>query len=105
MPTQKTPPKGLPTTYCVYGDCPLCGRNEGIINRGRMHYMVCHKHQVRWNIGDNLWDENDWPDCDDVLWMYRDVRPWLRYFAAPRPIFPFGRAIAESASSRRTYRR
>ena len=37
-----------------FGGCPGCTLNNGHLNVGRTHWIVCHKHRVRWCVGSNL---------------------------------------------------
>lgn len=37
-----------------FGGCPVCGCAGMVVSAGRPHWGVCHDHQVRWYIGDNL---------------------------------------------------
>lgn len=39
-----------------FGVCPRCGQQDGYLNHGQHHWMVCHRCRVRWYIGSNLFD-------------------------------------------------
>jgi hypothetical protein len=38
-----------------FGACPHCLRNDGFLNIGREHWCVCHRHKMKWRVGENLW--------------------------------------------------
>ena len=44
----------LTTSPNYLGGCPECGGNDGYLNVGRGHVMVCATHRVRWSGGYNL---------------------------------------------------
>lgn len=68
-----------PSDY--FGVCPICGTNEGYLNVHRSNWFVCHKHRVRWCVGDlfstwkdesaDTWQRNWKQICD-----YREVEPF-----------------------------
>jgi hypothetical protein len=39
-----------------FGGCPQCGDNDGFINVGSSHWMLCKAHKVKWFVGANLFD-------------------------------------------------
>lgn len=72
----------LPDVY-YFGGCPECTLNNGHLNVGRTHWMVCHKHRVRWCIGSNLFSvwryesEEDWERNARLLDRYKEVEPLM----------------------------
>ncbi|MGO6706004.1 hypothetical protein [Rhizobium leguminosarum] len=65
------------------GLCPICHRNDGMLNVGKTHWTVCHTHKVRWSIGTNLFSgwryetEEDWERNSKLLSAYEDVAPFF----------------------------
>jgi hypothetical protein len=67
-----------------WGGCPECRRNDGYRNLGREHWFSCHRHQVRWCAGENLFSswrhesEEDWARNRARIGPYRVVEcyPW-----------------------------
>lgn len=38
-----------------WGVCPECGRHDGLVNVGSgENWFVCHRHRVKWCVGENL---------------------------------------------------
>lgn len=37
-----------------WGGCPQCGKNDGCLSVGAVHWYVCHKHRTKWCVGENL---------------------------------------------------
>jgi hypothetical protein len=37
-----------------WGYCPECHRNDGFLNYGSTHYMICRTHRLAWCVGSNL---------------------------------------------------
>ena len=68
-----------PSDY--FGVCPICGTNDGYLNVRRSNWFICHKHRVRWCVGDlfsigkdetaDTWQRN-WEQIGD----YREVEPF-----------------------------
>ena len=62
-----------------FGVCPECGRNNGFLNVGRGHWMVCHAHRVRWCLGSNWFScwredtEEEWKENWRRIGDYREV--------------------------------
>jgi len=54
------------------GDCPECFKenakyhNDGYLNIGRVHFIVCHRHKVYWAIGANLFSA--WRNETEDIW-------------------------------------
>lgn len=46
--------------HTYFGGCPVCGDNDGYVNIGRGHWLVCKEHRTRWFIGSNLF--SSWRD-------------------------------------------
>ena len=69
------------TTTEYFGGCPHCGKNDGYINFGRNHWMVCDKHETRWCVGSNLFSswrdetEEDWEKNAQRMDGYTEVAP------------------------------
>ena len=38
----------------LFGLCPHCHKNNGYINVGRSHWLLCDEHKVKWLAGANL---------------------------------------------------
>lgn len=38
--------------------CPLCDKNDGYLNAGPQHWVICKEHKIRWLHGENLFP--DW---------------------------------------------
>jgi|GEM_PF-1287195 len=62
-----------------FGGCPECGCDDGFLNLGREHWFVCHRHQVTWCVGSNLFGcwrqetEQDWKANLDRIGHYKVV--------------------------------
>jgi hypothetical protein len=50
-----------------FGWCPECGRSDGYLNIGRVHWYYCDAHRVKWCIGSNLF--SSWRDEDEPTWQ------------------------------------
>ncbi|HUI21321.1 MAG TPA: hypothetical protein VLZ74_09790 [Methylocella sp.] len=42
------------STDNYFGVCPVCGKTDGYINTGRVHWFFCKEHKLRWWAGINL---------------------------------------------------
>ena len=49
-----------------FGVCPACGRTDGCLNIGRVHWFVCHQHKKKWSVGSNLF--SSWRDQTEADW-------------------------------------
>jgi hypothetical protein len=49
-----------------FGNCSVCGENDGNLNIAADHYFVCHKHKKKWYVGSNLF--SGWRDETEKLW-------------------------------------
>jgi hypothetical protein len=64
-----------------FGRCPSCHGNNGFINVGRSHFVVCHEHRCFWPIGSSLFhgwmleDEEAWERNAALLSRYSEVEP------------------------------
>lgn len=67
-----------------FGGCPHCGSSDGFLNFGRDHWGICHKHQVKWYIGSNLF--SGWRDEAEEQWLRNTYR--LSPYHQVEPIFP-----------------
>ena len=74
------------TTDEYEGGCPHCGGADEMLNVGRDHWIICHRHKTRWSPGSNLYSgwrhetEDDWVHNRAVLAGYTAVEP-----VYPRP--------------------
>ena len=70
----------------LWGGCPHCHRNDGMINVGKSQWVVCKAHKVMWRIGTNLF--SGWRDqtYEEQLRIYDELgcedfeeitRPWF----------------------------
>src|SRR4051794_13951579 len=74
----RTNPSGEPD---YFGDCPKCknGGNDGYLNIGRDHWMVCHLHWLKWCVGANLFgswrheSEKDWEANHKRIACYKQI--------------------------------
>jgi hypothetical protein len=64
------------------GVCPICRRQNGCLNEGRINWIVCHAHRVKWTIGSNVlsgWKhltaEQRFAEADKLT-GYREVEPF-----------------------------
>ena len=72
---------GRVTTTHRFGGCPECGDQDGYVNVGRSHWIVCDPHRTKWWVGENLF--SSWRDEDEETWRknkvmlagYREVEP------------------------------
>jgi hypothetical protein len=99
------PPK--PHVEDYWGGCPVCGRNDGFMtvswpsDEGRHceHWIVCHRHRVRWSIGGPLFSTSKTLSLERQqanyrrLVSYRQVEPlphadWQPLFDASREVAP-----------------
>jgi hypothetical protein len=63
--------------------CPICGGYGGYIYIGRNEWRVCHKHKVKWSIGENAFGfckdkheiEEDRVRNRKLFFRYKEVRP------------------------------
>jgi hypothetical protein len=37
-----------------FGVCPICQRQNGMLNDGREHWFICDTHMTKWHVGSNL---------------------------------------------------
>jgi hypothetical protein len=49
-----------------WGVFPICGKNDGTVNVGPNHYVVCHEHRQFWIIGGNLF--SSWKFANEEIW-------------------------------------
>jgi hypothetical protein len=62
-----------------FGGCPECGRQDGYLNVGRSHFIICDEHKVGQCIGENLFSswkdetEGDWDRNRKLLEGYTPV--------------------------------
>ena len=50
-----------------FGGCPYCGGYDRILNIERDHWGMCRTHQVKWDIGSNLF--SNWRDETEERWL------------------------------------
>ena len=56
----ESPSEPVVTTEYYFGGCPHCGNQDGFLNDGPDHWIVCDRHKVKWYVGSNLfsgWQE------------------------------------------------
>ena len=76
-----------------FGDCPVCGQNDGHLNIGRTQVMLCATHRVKWTIGVDVFSswqdetEADWQRNAETLREFREVEP-LRATIAHETLAP-----------------
>ena len=74
-----------------FGGCPVCKKNDGILNIGRDHWCFCDAHKTRWLIGGNLFSgwrsetEEEWRKNQEKLACYREVEPVFGAVYKSRP--------------------
>jgi hypothetical protein len=56
-----------------FGGCPECGDNDGFINVGRSHWMICKAHKVKWCVGSNLFSSWRGQTEDEQRKVYDDL--------------------------------
>lgn len=67
-----------------FGTCPICGGCDHFVNIGRTHWMVCERHKLKWNIGENLFrcwrfeTEEDWRRNAETLSGVAEVQAAYR---------------------------
>lgn len=67
-----------------FGDCPVCGGNDGYMNLGADHWFFCARHRTKWLVGANLFSshmdesEADWHRNHEELQQFTEVEPWSR---------------------------
>ena len=66
----------------LFGVCPICRKQNGSMFAGRVNWIVCHAHRVKWTIGSNVL--SGWRDLTEEemlaavakLATYREVEPF-----------------------------
>ncbi len=54
-----------------FGVCPICQRQNGMLNDGPDHWFVCNTHMTKWCVGSNLF--SGWQHLtDEQLFAQRD---------------------------------
>ena len=76
--------KPKPKADSYFGVCPHCHSNDGFLNIERDEWMICHRHQVKWQIGSNLF--SDWQDETEEEWARNRYR--LERYMTVEPHFP-----------------
>ena len=74
----KDNPSGAPD---YFGDCPKCEHrgNDGYLNIGREHWILCHIHRLKWCVGENLFSSwrretrDNWEDNHRRIARYRKI--------------------------------
>ena len=75
-----------------FGVCPVCGKNDGYLNVRGANWFVCHKHQVRWCVGDVF---STWKDESVDIWR----RNW-KQIGGYLEVEPFRLTDRENASEK-----
>jgi hypothetical protein len=78
-----------------FGGCPYCGFSEGPHHVGRVQWLVCPEHRVRWWIGENLF--RSWRSETPVEW--ERTRRWLNDFRIVDPAYGEDSNPVEEAES------
>ena len=74
---------GIPDGFL--GRCPHCGGNDGCLNVGREHWIVCHEHRTKWLRGENLFSSwkgessDEWRANARILESYEELEPAFDY--------------------------
>jgi hypothetical protein len=69
----------------LFGNCPKCGGNDGVLDTGQSFWCVCHKHRFKWWISsDHFLEreepyENAWKEHAKILSGYRKIEPLYRF--------------------------
>jgi hypothetical protein len=72
-----------------FGGCPKCGCDDGYLNVGSCHWMVCEEHKMTWCVGANLFSswrkqsEKVWEENARRLSEYMEVEPLLPVASRP----------------------
>lgn len=67
--------------YAYITGCPLCGKNDGYVNTGAKHWIICQEHKIKWLLGENLFEgwQNQtifqYHDNLEILAEYTEVNP------------------------------
>ena len=46
----------------VFGSCPHCRKNDGVLRAGKTHVSYCREHKIMWSRG-NIFS---WPDPEEL---------------------------------------
>jgi hypothetical protein len=65
------------------GGCPHCQSNDGWLNIGRDEWAICHRHQVKWRLGSNLF--SDWKNETEEDWTRNRYR--LDRYMTVEPVY------------------
>lgn len=49
-------PYNVVSRYAYISGCPLCGKNDGYVNTGARHWVICQEHKIKWLLGENLFE-------------------------------------------------
>jgi len=66
-----------------FGGCPHCGHSEGPYDVGRVHWLVCREHRLRWWIGENLF--RAWRSETPAEW--KATQQWLNHYQIVEPAY------------------
>jgi hypothetical protein len=65
-----------------FGCCPHCGRSDGWLNVGPVHWIRCDRHKTKWSPGANIF--SSWQEENEELW--RRNYYFLANYIAVEPI-------------------
>ena len=69
----------------LFGNCPKCGGNDGVLDTGQSFWCVCHRHKFKWWVSSDHFlereeeTENAWAENAKTLAGYRKVQPLYRF--------------------------
>jgi hypothetical protein len=70
-----------------FGVCPICQRQNGMLNDGPDHWFVCNTHKTKWRVGSNLF--SGWQHLtDEQLFGQRDKLTRYRAVKEFHPMKP-----------------
>ena len=70
----------FPPEVDYWGGCRFCRKNDGCLSIGPVHWYVCHRHRVKWCVGENLFSawrhetETTWAENAVLLAGYVEVK-------------------------------
>jgi hypothetical protein len=71
-----------------FGVCPMC-LNAAACNIGRVNWMYCREHSVKWRVGENLFStwryatEEKWSENYELLKDFGEIEPHSSYLNNP----------------------
>jgi hypothetical protein len=80
-----------------FGGCPRCWRNDGYLNVGYEPWYICHRHRVKWLVGEDLF--SGWRYETNLEWQANAAR--ICGYRVVDPIYPRPRRPRRSPESKR----